>query len=60
MNKEEVTTEDEARQKAINWQTWQSTQSLSIGELSDWQGYFEAIAEQFPDLRDEFQENGII
>lgn len=60
MNETEITTEDQARQKAINWQAWQSTQNLSIGELSEWQTYFEGLVEQFPDLRDEFVENGII
>lgn len=55
-----VNSEAEAQDVAIAWQNWQSTQSLSIGELSDWQAYFEGLVEKFPDLRDEFVENCII
>jgi hypothetical protein len=54
-----ITTEDEARETAIDWQTWQSEVSLSYGELSEWQAFFETLAKQF-NLNDEFKENGII
>lgn len=54
-----IETADQARQVAIDWQHWQGEQSLSYGELADWQGYFEELADQF-DLTDEFKENGII
>lgn len=50
----------EARDAAIEWQHWMSEQSLSYGELAEWSAYFENIAARFPELRDEFQENGII
>ena len=55
----EVKNEDEARQIAIDWQDWQSEQSLSYEELSVWQSYFEKLASTF-NLTEEFRENGII
>lgn len=56
---ESIKTEDEARQLAMDWQNWQSKQSLSYGELSEWQGHFETLAKKF-NLTDEFKENGVI
>lgn len=53
-------TEDSGRQVAIDWQHWMSEQSLSYGELAEWASKFEQIAQAFPDLADEFRENGII
>lgn len=53
-------TEDEARQEAIDYQAWASEQSLSYSELAEWQLHFECLARQFPNLVDEFKENGII
>jgi hypothetical protein len=50
----------EARDAAIEWQHWMSEQSLSYGELAEWSAYFENIAARFPELREEFAENGII
>lgn len=55
-----VTSAEEARDIAIDWQNWASEQTLSYGELADWQAYFEALADKFPEIRDELQENGII
>lgn len=52
-------TADEARQYAIDWQNWQSEQSLSYGELAEWSGVFRELAEKF-ELVEEFEENGII
>lgn len=52
-------TKQEARQYAIDWQKWQSTQSMSFGEIFDWQYLFQRIGRKF-DLTDEFRENGII
>lgn len=60
MQKITPTTADEARQHAIDWQNWASTQNLSIGELSDWQEHFENLATTFPEITEEFIENGII
>jgi hypothetical protein len=54
-----IKTPDEARQAAIDWQVWAADQSLSYGELAEWQAYFRTLARKF-DLRDEFEENGII
>lgn len=50
---------NEARQYAIDWQSWQSEQSLSYRELIKWQNLFEKLAIKF-DLLEEFKENGII
>lgn len=52
-------TQEEARDQAIDWQAWQSEQALSYGELAEWQAHFRQVARKF-DLRDEFEENGII
>lgn len=52
-------TQDEARQQAIDWQNWASEQSLSYGELAEYQSYFATLANKF-NLTEEFQENGII
>lgn len=54
---DQVTTEDQARNLAIDWQA--IDYDWSYGELADWQAYFEELAERF-DLTDEFKENGII
>lgn len=56
---QQPTTADEARELAIDWQQWQSEQSLSYYELAAHQAYFEALAYKF-DLVDEFKENAII
>ena len=54
-----ITTAEEARQEAIDWQNWMSENNVSYGELSSWSGYFTTLANKF-DLIDEFKENGII
>lgn len=59
MQKQTPTTQDEARQYAIDWQNWQSEQSLSYGELAEWSDIFTELGERF-DLTEEFNENGII
>ena len=53
-----ITTQDEARQYAIDWQNWSAEQSLSYGELAEWQAKFELLGRKF-DLLEEFNENGI-
>ena len=58
MVKQEPKTKEEARQYAIEWQEWQSNQSLSYGEMNEWQNEFERIGKEF-DLTEEFRENGI-
>ena len=50
----------EARDFAIEWQNWQSTQSMSLDQVIEWQGYFEKLASKFPELTDEFKENCIV
>jgi hypothetical protein len=59
MNKQQPKTKEEARQYAIDWQQWQSEQSLSYGERSEWIDVFMTLAYEF-DLVEEFEENGII
>lgn len=54
----EIATREEARDIAVQWQHWQAEQSMSMGELLEWQCYFEQLAEKF-DLMDEFKENAI-
>lgn len=53
-----ITTAAEARDAAIEWQASQAP--MSWGEIADAQAYFEQLADRFPELRDEFEENGII
>jgi len=60
MEKQTPTTVDEARDHAIDWQQWASNQTMSWQDVAEWAAYFEAIAERFPELKDEFKENGII
>ena len=57
---ETITTAAEARDFAIEWQNWQSTQSMSLDQVIEWQGYFEKLASKFPELTDEFKENCIV
>lgn len=57
--KQTPTTQEEARQYAIDWQQWASEQDLSMQEVANWGMYFAGIAEEF-DLVEEFEENGII
>jgi hypothetical protein len=56
---EEVMSKGEAENIAIQWQRWASEQSLSYGELSQYQMYFWTLGKKFG-LTDVFQENGII
>ena len=55
----DIKDKDEARQHAIDWQSWQQYHQLSFAEIAYWQTYFEVIADKFG-LTDEFKENGII
>lgn len=59
MEKRHITTQDEARDYAIEWQQWSSDQNLSYGELGEWYDIFQELATRF-DLEEEFKENGII
>lgn len=53
-----VRTAEEAHELAVQWQDWQSEQSLSMGDLAEWSSFFQEIGERF-DLIDEFKENAI-
>lgn len=54
-----IKTEAEARQLAIDWQNWMSTQSLSYSEICDWEDLFRKLGRDFG-LTVEFNENGIL
>lgn len=55
----DVTSEDEARSIAVDWQKWASEQAMSYGELVEWSDFFRTLASKF-NLTEEFYENGII
>ena len=55
----EVTTKEQARQIAIDWQHEQRNRAMSWQDVLDQGAYFEKLAERF-DLTEEFKENGII
>jgi len=55
----EVTTAEQARDLAIDWQHWSTDRSMSYGELHLWQVMFAELADRFG-LVNEFMENGII
>jgi hypothetical protein len=57
---EEVATAGEARQIAVDWQSAQSAESMSWREVAEWDSYFKQLADKFPELADEFAENGIV
>lgn len=50
---------EEARQIAIEYQTWAADQNLSYLELAQWQQFFERLGNDFG-LTEEFRENGIL
>lgn len=56
---EKVKNKEQARDIAIDWQTWSGEVAMSYGELSMWQDYFRELADKFHLVR-EFKENGII
>lgn len=53
---------DTVRNFAIDWQDWASTQSLSYGELAEWQVAIEQLAKATgsSELIEELKENGIL
>ena len=59
MKKRNITTKEEARAYAVEWQQWASEQDLSYKEVSEWSCIFDGLAERF-DLEEEFKESGII
>ena len=54
-----LTTAEQAREYAIDWQHWASEQNLSYAELAEWAEALRGLALDF-DLVEEFEENGII
>lgn len=56
---ETIETKEQAHDLAVDWQDWQSRQSLSYGEIAVWQALFREVADKFG-LTAEFKENGII
>jgi hypothetical protein len=59
IKKEDIKTSQDARNKAIEYQSWASEQSLSYSEIAEYQSIFLEIAKEF-NLEEEFKENGII
>ena len=66
MDKKNITTKEEARAYAIEWQQWASEQNeigkeptLYTSDLVEWAEYFTELGKKF-DLTEEFEENGII
>lgn len=57
---EEVETAEEARDIAVAWQHDFSERSSSWADCANAGGYFEQLAQKFPELREEYQENGIL
>jgi hypothetical protein len=57
---EEVTSAGQATDLAIEWSHWIGYQVSSWGDMADYSDYFEALAEKFPEVREEFIENAII
>jgi hypothetical protein len=54
-----IKNEAQARQLAVDYQSWASKRSLSYKEVAEWGSYFYQIGENFG-LTKEFEENGII
>lgn len=59
MKKRNITTQEQAREYAIDWQQWAGEQDLYMSEIVEWGAYFEELAERF-DLYEEYHENAII
>ncbi len=59
MKMTDIKTKEEARSKAIDFQSWQSNKALSYEEIANLGTYFNNLASKFG-LVDEFSENGII
>jgi len=54
-----IKTAEQARQCAVEYQSWASEHNLSYGELAEHHCYLTSLAEKF-NLLEEFKENGII
>lgn len=56
----EITQADTARAIAIDWQHNFAEQNYSYEDLANWSAYFTLLVDKFPELEEEFKENGII
>lgn len=56
---QQITTQAEARQYAIDWQVWSSERSISLEEIMKYQEILTELATRF-NLTEEFKENWII
>lgn len=56
---EAITTQDEARQFAIDFQHWQENQKMYWSEVAEWADVFQRLADKY-NLQDEFMDNGLI
>ena len=56
----EITQADTARAIAQDWQANFENQNYSYADLANWGAYFNELSEKFPELTEEFKENGII
>jgi hypothetical protein len=56
----DVHTADEARDIAVEWQRIEQPKRMSYAKMAEWQDYFTEIVEKFPELAEEFEENGIL
>ena len=61
-----ITTADQARDLAIEWQQWAGEQNqigdeptLSMSDFADWSDFFSKLGKKF-NLTEELSENGII
>lgn len=59
MNKRTITTQEDARQYAKDYQRYAGDHDMSYGELAEWGAIFEELSKRFS-LQEEFKENGII
>lgn len=55
-----INTAEEARDFVQVWQYNFDMHNYSYEELVEWQSFFEELVERFPELYNEFKENGII
>jgi hypothetical protein len=55
----DIKSKEEARQLAIDWQIWQTEESLYMSEVAEWADYFTEVGHRFG-LTREYKQNGII
>ena len=55
-----VKSAEQGRDIAIQWQQWAGDTDMSYGELAAWNDWFRELADKYPELLEEFEENGIL